>query len=482
MKRFIEGESRQQVTLLPECLDDYIGEDNPVRIVDVFVEELDLFSLGFQGADPASTGRPAYHPSVLLKLYIYGYLNRIQSSRRLEREAQRNVELMWLTGRLAPDFKTIADFRHHNGAGIRNVCKRFIGLCRQLKLFSQAIVAIDGSKFKAVNSRDRNFTPGKIEARQRQIEQSIQRYLDALETADRTQPAEVEAKTERLKDKIKTLREQMRQLDRTKEELQHEPDGQRSTTDPDARSMNSQAKGTGLVGYNVQAAVDAKHHLIVAHEVTNVGNDRAQLHKMAVAAREAMGTSKLQALADRGYFNGTELKACEDAGITTYVPKPMTSGARAEGRFDKSDFVYIAKRDQYRCPAGQYAIYRFTTVEKNGLSARLYWTSACPKCPIKDRCTPSDYRRVRRWEYEEVLERVQQRLDRKLDAMTLRRRTVEHVFGTLKHWMGTTHFLTKTLAHVGTEMSLQVLAYNLKRVMRILGVAKTMRAVRLVGA
>ena len=205
MKRFIEGQSREQVTLLPACLDDYIGEDNPVRIVDAFVEELDLLSLGFGGADPAATGRPAYHPGVLLKLYIYGYLNRIQSSRRLEREAQRNVELMWLTGRLTPDFKTIADFRHNNGQGIRNVCSRFVGPCRGLKLFSQAIVAIDGSKFKAVNSRDRNFTPGKIEARQRQIEQSIQRYLDALETADRTQPAEMEAKTERLKDKIKTL-------------------------------------------------------------------------------------------------------------------------------------------------------------------------------------------------------------------------------------------------------------------------------------
>ena len=208
MKRFIEGESREQVTLLPECLDDYIGEDNPVRIVDAFVDELDLLSLSFGGADPAATGRPAYHPSVLLKLYIYGYLNRIQSSRRLEREAQRNVELMWLTGRLTPDFKTIAYFRHNNGQCIRNVCRRFVGLCRELKLFSQAMVAIDGSKFKAVNSRDRNFTPGKIEARQRQIEQSIQRYLDALETADRTQPVEEEAKTERLKDKIKTLREQ----------------------------------------------------------------------------------------------------------------------------------------------------------------------------------------------------------------------------------------------------------------------------------
>ena len=372
MKRFIEGEDRQQVALLPECLDDYIGEDNPVRVVDAFVEELDLQALGFIGTSPAATGRPAYHPAVLLKLYIYGYLNRIQSSRRLEREAQRNVELMWLTGRLAPDFKTIADFRHDNGAGIRNVCKRFVGMCRELKLFTQAIVAIDGSKFKAVNSRDRNVTPAKIDARQRQIEQSIQRYLDALETADRTQPAEVEAKTERLQDKIKRLREQMRQLDETKEQLKHEPDGQRSTTDPDSRSMNSQAKGSGLVGYNVQAAVDAKHHLIVTHEVTNIGSDRAQLSKMAVAARDAMGKDKLQALADRGYFNGTELKACEDERIATYVPKPMTSGAKAQGRFDKSDFIYIARDDQYQCPAGERAIYRFATIERNGLNARLY--------------------------------------------------------------------------------------------------------------
>jgi transposase len=482
MKRFIEGEDRQQVALLPECLDDYIGEDNPVRVVDAFVEELDLQALGFKGADPAATGRPAYHPAVLLKLYIYGYLNRIQSSRRLEREAQRNVELMWLTGRLAPDFKTIADFRHDNGAGIRNVCKRFVAMCRELKLFTQAIVAIDGSKFKAVNSRDRNVTPAKIDARQRQIEQSIQRYLDALESADRTQPPEAEAKTERLQDKIKRLREQMRQLDETKEQLRHEPDGQRSATDPDSRSMNSQAKGSGLVGYNVQAGVDAKHHLIVTHEVTNIGNDRSQLSKMAMAARDAMGKDKLQALADRGYFNGTELKACEDAGIATYVPKPMTSGAKAQGRFDKSDFIYIARDDQYQCPAGERAIYRFNTVERNGLNARVYWTSACPRCAMKDECTTSDYRRIRRWEHEEVLERVQQRLDRKLDAMTVRRRTVEHVFGTLKHWMGSTHFLTKTLAHVSTEMSLHVLAYNLKRVMRILGIAKTMKAMQLVGA
>ncbi len=481
MKRFIEGEDRSQVTLLPECLDDYIAEDNPVRVVDAYVEELDLQELGFEGAEPAVTGRPAYHPAVLLKIYIYGYLNRIQSSRRLEREAQRNVELMWLTGRLAPDFKTIADFRRDNGAGIRNVCRRFIVLCRDLKLFSQALVAIDGSKFKAVNSRDRNFTPGKIDKRQQQIEESIQRYLKALETADRTQPAELDAKTERLQEKIERLRRQMRQLDNTKEQLRTQPDGQLSLTDPDARSMTSHGKGTGTVGYNVQAAVDAKHHLIVAHEVTNVGSDRAQLAPMAAAAREAMGKNKLKAVADRGYYNAPQIKECHDTGIETILPKPTTSNAKAEGRFDKADFIYIARDDEYECPAGQRAIYRFSR-EENGLLLRRYWTSACPRCPMKAQCTPSDYRRISRWEHEAVLEAVQRRLDKQPHAMILRRRTVEHVFGTLKHWMGSTHFLTRTLAKVSTEMSLHVLAYNLKRVISILGIAKTMQAMRLVAA
>ena len=481
MKRFIEGADRSQVTLLPECLDDYIAEDNPVRVVDAYVEELDLQELGFDGAEPALTGRPSYHPAILLKIYIYGYLNRIQSSRRLEREAQRNVELMWLTGRLAPDFKTIADFRRNNGVGIRNVCQRFIVLCRDLKLFSEALVAIDGSKFKAVNSRDRNYTPGKIDKRQQQIQESIQRYLDALETADRTQPPDLESKTERLTDKIDRLRRQMRQLDQTKEQLKTQPDGQLSLTDPDARSMTSHGKATGIVGYNVQAAVDAKHHLIVAHEVTNVGSDRAQLSPMAQAARDAMGKTILKAVADRGYYNAPQIKACHDAGIATILPKPTTSNAKAEGRFDKADFVYIARDDEYECPAGERAIYRFSR-EENGLLLRRYWSSACPQCPMKAQCTPSDYRRISRWEHEAVLEAVQRRLDKQPRAMTLRRRTVEHVFGTLKHWMGSTHFLTRTLANVSTEMSLHVLAYNLKRVMSILGISKTLKAIRLAGA
>jgi transposase len=479
MKRFIEGEDRSQVTLLPECLDDYIAEDNPVRVVDAYVEELDLQELGFEGAEPAATGRPSYHPAVLLKIYIYGYLNRIQSSRRLEREAQRNVELMWLTGRLAPDFKTIADFRHDNGVGIRNVCRRFVELCRELKLFSQAVVAVDGSKFKAVNARDRNFTPGKVQKRQEQIEESIKRYLDALDTADRTQaPAEFQAKAEHLQDKLRTMREQMRRMQSIEQQLKREPDGQLSLTDPDARSMATSGRGSGIVGYNVQVAVDAKHHLIVAHEVTNSGSDRAQLAPMAAAAREAMGKKKLQAVADRGYYSAPQIKACDDAGIAAVLPKPMTSNAKAAGRFDKSDFIYIAKDDEYQCPAGQRAIYRFTR-EENGLQLRRYWSSACPQCPIKAQCTPSAYRRISRWEHETVLEAVQRRLDRQPKAMTLRRRTVEHVFGTLKHWMGTTPFLMRRLPNVATEMSLQVLAYNLKRVIGILGTPRTMKAMRL---
>ncbi len=293
MKRFVEGDDRKQVALLPECVDDYIGQDNTVRVVDAFVDELDLPALGFKGVTPAITGRPSYHPGVMLKIYIYGYLNRIQSSRRLEHECQRNVELMWLTGRLAPDFKTIADFRRDNGPAIRNVCRRFVEICRELKLFSQALVAIDGSKFKAVNSRDGNFTAGKIEGRRQQIEESIQRYLDAIETADRTHTPGLEAKTTRLKEKIARLRQQMRELHEVKEQLKQQTDTQLSLTDPDSRSMTSNGKGTGTVRYNVQAAVDAKHHLIVEHEVTNVGNDHGQLSRMALATSSAMGKPKL---------------------------------------------------------------------------------------------------------------------------------------------------------------------------------------------
>jgi transposase len=468
MSRYIEGQQRSQSVLFPEQLEDWISEDNPVRAVDAFVEELDLVQLGFGGARPADTGRPAYHPAVLLKIYIYGYLNRVPSSRRLEREAQRNVELMWLTGRLAPDFKTIADFRRDNGTAIRRVCREFVELSRQIGLFGEAVVAIDGSKFKAVNNRDKNFTPHKLRARLQQLEESIARYLNDLDRADREPSAVPAARVSQLKEKIATVQEQVRKLRRIDQQLQETPDQQISLTDPDARSMATSGRGTGIVGYNVQAAVDTEHHMIVAHEVTNVGHDRAQLTAMSKLAREAIGEEKLTVLADRGYFDGEEILQCAEEGITTLVPKPITSNSRADGRFDKRDFIYIAKRDEYRCPAGERAIWRMTTVE-DGRKMHRYWPSACPRCPIKSRCTPSDYRRIARWEHEQILDDMQHRLDRTPQASRLRRQTVEHPFGTLKAWMGSTHFLTKTLPQVRTEMSLQVLAYNLKRALNLFG-------------
>jgi transposase len=468
MKRFIEGVDRNQNTLLPECLDDFVVEDNAVRVIDVFVDELELRELGFDGVAPQATGRPAYHPSVLLKLYIYGYINRVQSSRRLEREAQRNIELMWLIGRLTPDFKTIADFRKDNGKAIRRVCSQFVVLCRQLNLFCEALVAIDGSKFKAVNNRDRNFTSAKMKRRMEQIEESIDRYLSQLDTADRQEPPVVQVKVERLRDKISTLKEEMQRLKELEIRMLKAPDNQISLTDPDARSMATSGKGTGMVGYNVQTAVEAKHHLIVAHEVTNVGHDRGQLSSMAKSARDATGIEELTVVADRGYFDSEEIRACEEAGITTFLPKPQTSGSKADGRFGKQDFVYMAKDDEYRCPAGQRLIKHMTTVE-HGMTLHSYWCSVCPACPMKAQCTTGQERRVKRWEHEAVIEAMQARLDRDPNKMRVRRQTVEHPFGTIKAWMGATHFLTKTLGRVSTEMSLHVLAYNLKRVMKILG-------------
>ncbi|CAB3808873.1 IS1182 family transposase [Pararobbsia alpina] len=475
MKRFVQGDNRTQSFLLPEALDDYVTDTHPVRVVDVFVDELDLHKLGFEGVEPALTGRPSYHPEVMLKIYIYGYLNRIQSSRRLEREAQRNVELMWLTGRLAPDFKTIARFRKDNGKAIRSVCRQFVVLCQRLDLFAEALVAIDGSKFKAVNHRDRNFTSAKLERRMRDIESSIARYLAAMDTADRQEPAIAKVRTERLQDKIAALKEQMRSLKEIEVQLNAAPDAQVSLTDPDARSMKT--RGTGVVGYNVQTAVDAKHHLIVAHVVTNDGIDRDQLTSMAKLAHTEMGVDKLTAVADRGYYKSEEILACHEAGIAVFVPKTVTSSATAHGRFGKDDFIYDPQTNEYRCPAGERLIWRFSTVER-GLKLSKYWSSNCQKCSLKDACTPGPQRRVTRWEHEAVLEEMQARLDHAPEMMRIRRQTVEHPFGTIKAWMGATHFLTRTIERVSTEMSLHVLAYNMKRVIKLLGSEALMTAMR----
>jgi transposase len=478
MKRFVEGTDRGQSTLFPEHLEDWIDENNPVRVIDVFVEELDLGGLGFDGVAPEATGRPSYHPSVLLKVYIYGYLNRVQSSRRLEREAGRNVEVMWLTGRLVPDHKTIADFRKDNGRAIRQVCAQFIVLCRSMGLFSEATVVIDGSKFKAVNNRDRNFTRAKMERRLAQIEESVSRYLHQLDSADRQEPSVArETKTTRLKEKIAKLKEEVQRLHGLKARMLMAADQQISLTDPDSRSMATSGRGSGVVGYNVQVAVNTEHHLIVTHEVTNVGSDRAQLAHMAKATKATLEATTLDVIADRGYFSGEEILACDQAGITVTLPKPMTSNAKAEGRFGKQDFRYVAEENVYVCPAGEKLTYRYAN-EENGSVLQRYWTNACQSCAIKHRCTTGKERRITRWEHEHLLEAVQRRLDEYPEKMRQRRETVEHPFGTIKARMGATHFLMKTLPRVASEMALHVLAYNLTRVMNIMGVQPLMAAIR----
>ncbi len=476
MSRFIEGEHREQATLFPDRIEDYITEENPVRVVDAFVEELDLFKLGFTSAEPKATGRPAYHPGTMLKLYIYGYLNKVQSSRRLEREAHRNLELMWLLNRLAPDFKTIADFRKDNGSAIKAACRQFMMICKQLNLFTESLIAIDGSRFKAVNNRDRNFTKAKVKRRIAAINKSLDRYFSQLESFDRQEQVIPKAKTEHIHQQIDSLKRQMAEVKAIEAVIESAPDKQISLTDPDARAMSTSARGSGTVGYNVQTAVDSKHHLIVVHDVSMAMGDRRQLTRMAKKAREATGIKNLEVIADRGYYNMEEIKATVDEGITPYVPKSLTSGNPKKGLYDRRDFIYVEADDEYRCPAGERLPRRMVTREGNKNMVR-YWSSNCGKCALKSKCTPSKERRVTRWEHGKVLEVHEQRMNENPTMMQLRKQIVEHPFGTIKSWMGLSHFKTKTLKRVSTEMSLHVLAYNLTRMINIMGVKPLIRAI-----
>lgn len=477
MSRFIEGEHRQQSTLFPERIEDYITEENPVRVVDAFVDELNLFELGFTSAEPKATGRPAYHPSTLLKLYIYGYLNKVQSSRRLEREANRNLELMWLLNRFAPDFKTIADFRRDNGSAIIAACRQFMMICKQMNLFAESLIAIDGSRFKAVNNRERNFTRAKVKRRIAAINKSLDRYFGQLASFDRQEQVIPKAKTEHIDKQIESLKRQMAEVKAIEAVIESAPDKQISLTDPDARAMSTSARGSGTVGYNVQTAVVSKHHLIVAHDVSMAMGDRRQLTRMSKKAREATGIENLKVIADRGYYNMEEIKATVDEGITPYVPKSLTSGNPKKGLYDRRDFIYIEADDEYRCPAGERLPRRMVTLDGNKNMVR-YWSSNCGKCALKSKCTPSKERRVSRWEHGKVLEIHEQRMNENPTMMQLRKQIVEHPFGTIKSWMGKNHFKTKTLKRVSTEMSLHVLAYNLTRMINIMGAKPLIRAIQ----
>jgi transposase len=474
---YIEGVDRQQGWLLPERLEDYVSADNPVRFLDAFVESLNLAVLGFQRAQPQPTGRPPYQPGDLLRLYLYGYLNRLRSSRRLEREAQRNVELLWLLRQLRPDFKTIADFRKDNLQSLRAVCREFTLLCRKLELFGGELVAIDGSKFRALNSKRRNYSATKLRATLAEIDAKIDGYLQQLDAADAVEPDTPRPSAAQLQAKINQLQQRRQQSAQRLEHLQSSGQTQVSLTDPDSRSMK--VGQSTEVCYNVQTAVDAKHKLIVAHQVTNAVTDLGQLTPLAVQAKQTLGVAKLEAVADMGYYWGAQVKECAEAGITAYIPKALTSANTQQGLFGKERFRYDAGQDCYRCPAGQELSYRSSSFEL-GRAIRYYRAplSACRACALKARCTRNkEARRISRWEHEGLLEQMQQRVAAQPEKMARRKALAEHPFGTIKRGMDAGYFLLRGLEKVRAEMSLTVLAYNLKRVLNILGVPKLIVAV-----
>lgn len=476
MSKFISGENREQSTLFPESLEDYVGEENTVRVIDVFIEELNLAEIGFKGLTLKATGRPKYHPATLLKLYLYGYLNRIQSSRRLETECRRNVELMWLLGKLAPDFKTIADFRKDNGDGIKNVCKTFVEVCRRLNMFEGSVVAIDGSKFKASNNKSNNYTPKKVQFHIDRVEKNIARYLELLDEADKEQVNSV--KIEATKERLAEFRNQLKELHEIKEQVENHPDKQISTTDPDSRLMKTQGFSR-VVSYNVQSAVDTKNHLIVAHDVINVP-DRGQLAPMTKLAQDALNRKDILALADKGCFSQRDIKDAMDLGAKVLVPKGDTSGSEKAGIFNRSQFKYDKENDHCVCPAGN-ELPRKRRVFDSGLDLDVYVNgAACTSCQIRSQCTRSkkEPRKVKRWIHEDLTDKMLTELDDNPEAMLQRKQTVEHPFGTIKLWMGATHLLTRRFKNVSTEISLHILAYNFRRMITIMGVRDLSNAIR----
>lgn len=476
---YIEGTNRAEVLLFPEALDDYITPENPVRFVDAFVTSLDLSELGFTRAVPAATGRPAYAPADLLKLYIYGYLNRVRSSRLLEREATRNLEVMWLLGKLTPDFKTIADFRKDNLTAIKQVCREFTLLCRRLELFGGELIAIDGSKFKAVNNRKRNFSEKRLERAIAAIDEKVAAYvatLDECDGEDTQAPSTKMPTAEELRQKIAALKERKTKYEALSTELKESGEKQISLTDPDARSMVTHF-GVTDVCYNVQTAVDAKHKLIVEHEVTNNPTDHAQLSVMAMKAKETLQVGEMNVLADMGYFDGDEIRKCADADVTTYIPKPSTSSGKKRGLYTKDDFSYDKATDSYTCPQKQTLTFRFNATERDR-DIKYYASTQCRGCSSKHLCTTSkDGRRLTRLVDEDLLDEMAQRVKENPQLMKQRQQLSEHPFGTMKRSMVSSYFLMRGLKKVAAEMSLTVLCYNLKRVMNILGVEKLIAAV-----
>lgn len=467
---YVEGTNREQVVLFPAVIDDYVSAENPVRFMEAFVNGLELGALGFSKAAPEERGRPPYDPRDLLKLYIYGYVNEIRSSRKLERETTRNVELMWLLRRLTPDHKTIANFRNENARVLPTVFREFTKVCRRLNLFGRELVGIDGSKFRAVNSADRNFSEAKLNKRLRWIEEKIEQYMAALQAEDEVESNESEVSADELQAKIAALQEQQLVYEGIKEQLVESGEKQISLTDPEARLMKG--RQGRHVSYNVQIAVDSKHKLVTDFGVTNEGNDLNCLAELAQGAQQELGAKQLKVCADRGYYNTAQIKACEEAGIEVHMERPRP--AQTEGIFPLQRFTYDATRDVYSCPAGKRLSYRTFDKEKQ---VRCYWTEACHGCPLKSQCTTGrGPRKIKRPLGQDAADRMLQRVAENPKYLKLRKQLVEHPFGTIKRPMGHDYFLMRGQEKVRGETSLTLLAYNLKRVLKLVGLDQLIAA------
>jgi transposase len=469
------GLDRSQTLLFPERLEDYVAAENPVRFLDAFVASLDLHALGFTRARCAGTGRPPYDPAALLKLFLYGYLHRVRSSRMLEAECHRNVEVLWLLGKLAPDFKTIADFRKDNLKPLRAVCRQFTLLCRKLELFGGELLAIDGSKFAAVNARDQNFSAPKLQELIARADVRLAEYLQMLDQADATQDDTTALNQTALAEKIAAMRERKQWHEELLAELQSGEDKQVSVTDPDTRKMPT-THGM-IVGYNAQMAVDAKHKLIAATDVTNEVGDFKQLANVALEAKANLEFKQAEVVADAGYYNAAEVLRCAEHGITSYIPKSDTSANTASGLYGKSQFKYDTAKDLYVCPAGAELTYRFSTYEL-GRGLKYYRATGCKTCALKSQCTRNKANRtITREDNEALMETMAARMKAQPEKFKLRKQLAEHPFGTIKRWFGYTHFLLKGLEKVRCEWSLTTLAYNLKRVLNLVSIGKLMAAV-----
>lgn len=470
--KYVSGVNRKQVILFPEVIDEYISEDNPVRFIDAFVDSLDLKELGFKHAELEDTGRPPYNPADLLKLYIYGYLNRIRTSRLLERECNRNVEVMWLLKKLAPDFKTIADFRKDNSEALKKVFKEFVFLCRELELFGRELITIDGSKFKAVNAKMKNFNETKLIRKLKEIDEKIDMYFKELEENDQKDTEEKPIDEERLKVKIAQLEERMKEYDGLLKKLRESGEIQISLTDPDSRAMLNNQKID--ICYNVQTSVDSKHKLIFDFEATNETTDNNQLSKMAKRAKEILEKDRLEVLCDKGYYDLEEVKECVDNGIIPYIPEPMynRNANIPKQPFCKNKFRYDKEKDVYICPAGFELIYWSKGVYY-GKMMRLYKTNKCHECQFRNKCTRNKGGKViYRWEHEEILEDMRSRVEKEKDKVKMRPWLSEHPFGTIKRALNQGYMLMKGLVKVNGELALTMLVYDITRVINIVGVKK----------